>query len=500
MNWRDFIHKIFSFLEARPVVGGLDISDSALRFMASASSFAASVRLAPGIVVDGRVENQAALADALKTLRAEILGRRSRMQGRINVVVSLSSAHIYSQIFTLPALEGGNLDKAVELNLQMALPGGAPSNAGWEKLSVGGNTGKIEVLAGFLEKSIADDLTAALAQSGFSIIAIEFRGASLARVAKFSQSPEELSTAAIVSADESGLDVLVVRNGHLQFDYYNSWKNLQGQEKEITLDTFRSELLRSVNQVFNFYGSHWKEPLTRILVAATALQAEITTALSANFGNLKIQDLASPVSPPVTPEWFAALGGALRARLPRKNDTELSLLGVDAREKFWEEQMEHFLSFWKLLVPFALTVLLLAYGAAWLFLNYVNAAISSSTELHLSPDQTSQIEELQAKALSFNQAADMIKQISDSTSPKSPIISEILDIAGRQSITVDHLTVASPATPVSLSGSAATQDDIVNFKNELSVTPGIQNVNLPVTNIRKDGDNYDFSITFLASS
>lgn len=499
MNYRDVLHKVLSFLEAKPIVGGLDVSDSALHFVASASNFTASVRLMPDTMLQGRIQDENAFLEALQDLRRQILGRRAKTRMRINAVVSLSSVHIYTQVFSLPSLGGESLNKAVELNLKMALPGDTATYSGWEVLSDRGEIGKVEILSAFLDKSIADDLVKLLEKANFSTIAIESRGMSVARILKNSPGVDLRVPTIVVSADTSGLDVIIVRDGHLQFDYFNSWKDLQAEDKEISMENFHSIVTRSVNQVLNFYNAHWKDPVGAVLVAATGMKNEVITAINNNFGS-KVRELPSPSSPPVTPEWFAALGGALRGRMPRRDDAELSLLGIAARAKFQREQVDHFLYFWRTLIPASFSVLLIILAASWLFLNSVQNSLESQSALRLSPAQNKEIDNFKAQATAFNQAVGYIKYIADSSHPKAPLLTKILDITGRHDITVNRLTFSNPGAQASFSGTAKSENDIKSFKNELSITPGISNVNLPITNIQKTGDIYTFSVTFTPTS
>lgn len=498
MTYRDIIHQIFSILEARPLVGGLEISDSAIRFAASASNFVSSVRLAPGVVVDGRVQDEEAFLAALRELRSRILGRKARTKAVVNVVATLSSMHIYNQMFSLPLLEGEDLAKAVELNLKMALPSGTASYSGWEPMSEDRDAGKVEILSAFLEKNVADDIVHVLEMAGFSVITIESRGISLARALKYAPSLDLRIPSILVSADSSGLDVLVVQNGRLKFDYFNSWRDLQPDGREVTVEIFGAMVARSINQVFNFYNSHWKEPIGAIIVAATGLKDEVLKIAAQSGLGIKVQELPSPVSPPVTEEWYVALGAAFRGRLPRKSDREISLVGVEVQKRYREEQLEHFLSFWQVLTPAALLVILLIFGATWFFLNSLDPN-TADEQFRIPPELSRQVDDLQAKARVFNQTLALIQAANSSAYPKAPLLAKLLEIAGRRGITINRITYAGPGTAVSFSGNAQSEEDVRGFKDELAITSGIKNVDLPITNIHKDGSTYTFSITFVSS-
>jgi hypothetical protein len=498
---RNFLHKLFTLLEARPVIGGLEVSDSGLRFVASGTSFATSVRLEPGVFSKGKIEDEVAFLAALDLLRSQILGRKEKTAARINVVVTLSSTHVYSQVFALPFLEGESLDKAVELNLKMSLPGGASeSYSGWQILSHKGEGGKIEILAAFLDKSLADDLTALLRKANFSVLAIEARALSLARLVKSAAAGFDPKVPLImISADTSGLDVMIVRDGNLQFDYFNTWADLAGGEISMTIETFQAIIVRSVAQIMNFYGSHWKEPIGEMLVAATGMKDEIIDTVKKNFG-VNVREFVPLVSPPLTSDWFAALGGALRGRLPRKEDVELSLLGIDAREEFRREQIDHFLSFWRLLTPLALSVLLLAFAGSWFFLDTVAKNIENQSVFNISAAEEGEIKSLRTQAEDFNLSVAYLAAANAVASPKAPVLAKIYEITDRRGITISQLKVGGRTEPIFMSGSAATDTAILDFKKELDITTGIKDVKLLITDIHQEGDHYTFSINFTVSS
>lgn len=498
MTAREMAQKVIATLRARPQLGGLEVSDTALRFVVADGSGlkTASVRLMPGIIALGRIQDEDALAEALRELRKQILGRKAGSKTGVNVIVSLSSVNIYTQMFNLPVIEGENLDKAIQLNIQMASPTGASeSYAGWQSMQSKNNM-QIEVLSAFLDRNIADSFVQVLRGEYFFPVALESRALSLSRLVKATGQLDSRSSAIVISADASGLDVSIIRNGHLHFDYFNFWKDLQGEEKQMSLEMFRGVVTRSVSQVLNFYNSHWKDPAGDILVSATGLKEEIIATIQQNF-SMRVRELTPAFSPPAGPEWFIALGSALRARVPRREDEELSLLGVDAQESFWRQEVESFLSFWRILVPLALGILLVVFLGALVFLGRVKKEIETLAAFRVSQELSKEIRDLKSQADEFNHEVLLFRSADASAFPKSPLLKEISEITKRRGITIRRLTIQDKGMPVLFSGTAVSEDDIRQFKNELAITPGFREVKLALTDIRKEGSIYAFSITFL---
>jgi hypothetical protein len=503
MNLKEVLKKSRDFLLARPLAGGLEINDTSIRFVNAENSVlkTASVRLVPGTMNEGRIEDKQELIAALRSLRSEILGSKSKRAAPINVVVSLSSVNVYTQVFSLPFIEGDNLEKAIQLNIQMASPtGAAESYAGWQTVrSQDEHNMHLEVVTAFLHKGVADELTAALNAGGFLPIALESRALSFARLIKERAAGIDASRSLIaISADASGMDVMIVRAGHLHFDYFNSWKNLQGGEREISLDLFRTLVVRGLNQVMNFYNSHWKDPVSEILVSSTGLKEEILAAIRENF-DIKVSELTPLVSPPVTPEWFVALGGALRSLLPRREDLEISLLGVSAQEEFQREQIYSFLGFWRVLTPAALAVLFAAFMAGYFFLDNFHKSLDAQATAALRTPVSAELISLRSQALRFNESMETIGYINKNQERKSKVLAILLEITSRRSIEIGKLDIGQSSAQVLLQGTAPSEDDIVALKNELVITPGFREVELPLTAIKQQGTVYSFSITFQAA-
>ncbi|MBI4094181.1 MAG: hypothetical protein HY436_00020, partial [Candidatus Liptonbacteria bacterium] len=161
MNPRNFFSNLLQFLRARAPIGGLEVSDAGLRFahFANKRLYLFAERLAPGTLERGAVRDRDRLLEALVALRRRILGRRARRRAPLNVVVSLSSVPIYSQVFSIPRVKGENMQKAIELNLRMASPADPSENyAGRQVVFEDRNALRVDILAAFVNRATADQL------------------------------------------------------------------------------------------------------------------------------------------------------------------------------------------------------------------------------------------------------------------------------------------------------------------------------------------------------
>jgi hypothetical protein len=149
-----YFEKLLSLLRVRVRAGGLEISDQVLRLAytdGKGMQMAAAV-LGPGVMERGIIKDAAALTEALRTVKEKIpafTGKKKKM----NVMVSLSSANIYTQSFNLPIMEGKELEKAIDLNVQMSSPDDlAKSYFSSEILDRDDEHVRLEISAAFIDK------------------------------------------------------------------------------------------------------------------------------------------------------------------------------------------------------------------------------------------------------------------------------------------------------------------------------------------------------------
>lgn len=99
---KNTIEKVLFFLRARTRIGGLEISDTALRFayFKNGALRVAGLRLPPGIVEQGEVKNPEQLVEALKNFRQQIptdFPRKKPCQCNCNVEFG---SHLYPGVYS----------------------------------------------------------------------------------------------------------------------------------------------------------------------------------------------------------------------------------------------------------------------------------------------------------------------------------------------------------------------------------------------------------------
>jgi hypothetical protein len=496
-----FLERALSFLKVRQNVGGLEVNDQMLRFVyydGALWQFHA-VRYAPGVVVDGRIKNKEAFHAALLELKSEIFGGKTAKK-TVNVVVSFSSANAYSQVFSLPFLEGDSLEKAVGLNIQMISPVDiSEMYTDWQVLARNETAGQSDFLSVFIERVIVDEMTQMLSEASFTVMAVESKALVFARILREKAKEIDITRSyVVVSVDNVGIDFLIIRNGELYFEYMNQWRDLVDEKGQISMETFAATVEKSTHRVMNFYGQHWSDPVSEIFIMSDVLYEETRKAIAAStpvpvapcavyFGEQKIPS-----------EWLVALGCGMRSIEFGKRKKEISLLSVSAEETFLRRQFMDFMDFWRILVPavFAFTIAILV--GIDVFLAQIQQSSIVASNAALKNGNPAAVADALATATDFNRSVALIQGIEDSAKPKVPVMNAILNAAASNDISVTNISFQSKEGSVAMSGAADSEDKIFAFEKNIGSDARFANVDVPLSNIQKQisGGMFSFTMTF----
>jgi len=474
-------------------VAGLEVSDAAIRYALWKKNGwrFEEILLPAGTMVRGVVQSEPALMTALHALHDRVArGKRSR----VSVVVSLSSAPVYSQTFAIPRIADNELEKAVNLNMQMNSPLSLEeSSSGWQVLR--STPAQVEVLTASVPNGVMSVLMRVLSAAGFVPMALEARSFSIARTVRtwvpgFSADYPYL----VVLVDDMGLSVLIVQQGFLYFEYSSPWADIQGEAASVSLEVFDAALARHVSQVLNYHRQHSAATFKEALVIAPSMQDHIVQALSQQFGLparvAQVGDGSFPL------QWFVAIGAGARGSLPRWQDVEVNLVGISARKAFHEEQVALYLGFWRVMVPASLGVLLVTTLIGYIFVSRSRAALETQAAALPEGAQVEELDRLEARAEQFNKNVANLHAIQADIHYKSPIAQSIHDIASRGGITLVRLYIAPVPQPSMVSGFGPSEATVLAFKNTLQADPRFTDVALPITEIRTTPQGISFSMTF----
>ncbi len=502
---KTYFQKILSILRIRSSAVGLEISDQVLRFVYvdRGKWKTEAVRLAPGVLDKAKIVDAAAFNAALKELRSKVPSGRKKDQ-KLNVIVSLSSLNMYSQVFTLPLMaEGDDLDKAIGLNVQMVSPGDITHMYyGWELLGRDETGLRLEVVSAFADKDTIDTMVQALYAAGFITVGVESRALALVRYMREKTTEMEAGKSyLLLDIDNSGIDFLIVRKGHLYFEYANQWADLTDEKGQISVTKFEEVLAGSLRQVANFYSQRWPDPLAGVIISAVAFEKEAADAIATSLA-LPVVPLALSPGTDISPEWFVAFGCALRGQNANMKDKEINLSGDGALDTFHEERLVNFMSLWRVIIPTILGFLIVVLLLAESFLNTIRTGIEAQPGFTQSGQESAQVSALEASSTVFNGSVALVANAEGQISKNYLLIAEIDTVASANGVSISQITFQSGGQPIQVNGTAQSTESIAAFKNAIQKDPHFGAVTLPILNIQQNAANggYSFSMTFPLSS
>ena len=478
-------------------VGGLELNDSHIRFFDIRKNkiYSLGLRIPPGIISGGKVLDKVKLISVLIELRKE-LGLTPKK--KLNVIVTLPSEAAYLQSVTLPYLTGASLESAIRLNLQLISP--MPFEDTYNDWQVIGEApdNQLEVLGIFAEKKNVTTMTEACEAGGFFVIAVEPSIFALVRTVHEISGTDMTEPHIVLSASDAGMNFAGVKNNIVYFDYFVSWRLIYGGASEIPKKIFEDNVVQYVGKVLAFFAGHGNSDMKRLLLLTSSLKESFRDIIQRNF-KLEVKEIALGKFDHFGVEWATAIGAYERGHLSRAADTLPSLSGLSTKERFTQYQIFNFFIIWRNAIGTVLAFLLIIYAGTNFFLQKISNDLKLQFQGHLRPEDAAELKTLRASAQEFNALQDFINQAKSGTSKTSSYFKKILDIAS-PGVNVKRIYIQSLSAPVIISGSAESEQLIIDFKNKLVGDKDFTEVNLPLTSIVAEGDHATFSMTLRLNS
>ena len=491
--------KILTFLNPHPLIGGLEISDSYLRFVLIKEKKIDffSLKLPPGIVENGKVKNKDALFLMLLNLHSKITSQKKK---KIYAVVNISDSNVYTALLNLPTVVSSGLDEAAKLNLQMASPVDFETvYSDWqligEKELSGGN--QLEILGAFISKQIVNEFEAAIEEAGFVISAVEFPALSLSRtLVKLGQGILKEKTYLFLRIGGDGLTYGVVKNSNLYFVHFVAWSTVYGSEKKIDKSSFKNLLVSETRKVLNFHENHIGGQIEKLLVVAPTMIDDVLKALSESIPSIKPEVFSLSQFKELSISWFSVLGVALRGLIPRSEDNIITLASTDTDVKFSNYQTIGFIRIWRNISFAALSVVLLIFLAVNIFLRSNLKTLNEQLgALNLNPNNQ-KIAELSAQANEFNKKINLINYAYANKTHWASLF-ENLNTKLSGGLLIKRIYIPSSNSSVVITGEAPSEDKILSFHEALKIDPKFSDVQLPLSSIKSASPGiFDFNIIF----
>ncbi len=493
MNVRSFFHHIGAFIHSPLPIGGLEISDAFLRYVALDGDRALplTVRLPPGVLDNGMIIQRDVFAVALGELSQQLL----RFEKSQNVVVTLASSHVYTQVIRVPVVAEAQYDATLDVALRANSPLDIAS-AYYDAEPLGfGVSNEQEFLAAYVDRRLIDPLCDFLAEIGFTVVAIEFPALSLTRaVAMFGRGVDLQQPALLISVVPDGADFIVMRNGRLLFHYWQSFRELteSGSERAITVLAFQSLVSNTIGRTLNFYTSQWGGSVRDAILFRHNLLSALRPVLE-GFG-LRPSVLSTSRFDDVLRTAPFAFGAALRGGISRRDDVFLSIAPVGTEVGFFRAQFWHFISLWRFAFAVATVGVLLLFLVTDVFLaqqqpRYSLPAISPSEEIAFRDAQL-----LRDQAIAFNRSVDFVGAAFAERGAFSVLLTEFRRLSGN-AIALRRITFQARDRSVALTGYAASGFAAIDFKTTLAKQSRFEHVALPFARIIPEDSGVSFQLT-----
>lgn len=490
--------KTFSMLErlsSKPAIGGLQVTNGAISYVRIEKSVPQtfSLRLPPGVVEGGKIVAEDQFTELLKKLHAMIVPGKEG--GVVQVTVSLPAESVFTQGFEVPNVNREKLDETAGLNLQMISPLPAKdAYMSWGVITE--SPERFELLGAFTEKQALDALARALRAAGFYAVAFEFPSLSLTRLLAGSAALPSSSTLLLhVSSD--GVNISIIRGKKLSFDYFRSWKSIQGESRQISRELFDRVIAEESQKVAYFALSRFQETVGRAFFVAPGFENEVKEALETRL-SLPASPFPSPSGAPA-PVWYVAWGAALREADPVKSGHLINLNYESSADVFFEEHAVSFVVLWRNILAIVLLFFLLVYGIASSFLAGQLRMVQGRLAASKSEVNGQEFTSLSNDAASFNAMVAALKAEPRDVGVWYSFLTTLSSVASANGVGLDRIDVSSFSSPVQVIAHTSDNTKVVAFKSALEGTNGFSNVDLPLLGIQQTASGtVSFSISFTA--
>jgi len=486
----------FETLSSKPRVGAFQITNSSIQYVAlddrKAEPFAIAFNLPPEVMEEGKVKDDKRFLHLLRQLNRAIT--RSMSVKRVRVVVCLPSIITYTQTFEIPNVGKDRLKESAELNLKALSP--IPiDNAYMSWQLINETDDKYEIFGAFAEKDVVDKFRLLLTDAGFSPIIFEFPSLSLAWLINKVVGVKSESIL-VLSISSDGIDIFLLKKGSIYFDYFRSWKSIQGADRQISKSAFDNVVIEETRKVVNFIADRSGEVLKRVILIAPGMEKGVKKVIEDNF-SVEVIPLVAKFGK-LGSSWYTAIGSAIRGGWDRSRDKFVSLGTEMVQEVFYREQAIDFVKLWRNILAGMAGVLLVLFVFSVIFLRAQPRLLKTRLDILNIQAHRSELRHLEATAKEFNDVVAAIDVARERTSPSfSLLLNALLEISEEQDVILDNISAPSVGGMVSVSARAPDHNIVIKFKNELVNNSAFVNVTLPLSSIVATADNFvRFSISF----
>jgi hypothetical protein len=488
---------LFERLSSKPELGGIHISNLGVQYVSiSAGIFKTfSFRFPPGVIKDGRIDDIAQLTGVFNALHEAIAPDKPNQ--KLQAVVSIPGAIVYTQSFSIPNVGDDKLNDAAMLNLQMISPI-SPQTAymSWQMLEDGAD--KIDLLGAFVESSVIDAFRSALIAANFRPVAFEFPSLSVARIVSRSADTKEKNLI-LLQVSSDGINLAIIRNNRLHFDYFRSWHSIQGEESQISREKFDQVIVDEVRKVVNFSLSKFKVKIDFALVVAPGFEDNVKNIIAKNF-DFSVAPLIVDANN-MSPSLYVALGAAMRENIGfGKNEPYINLNKETSEDLFFEEHLLGFIGLWRNAFALVFGFFFLVFAVTFGFLSAQQKLLDQNILSSRSQVNQTEYNLLMQKSTNFNEVVKALQNEKRNVSFWNNFIADFIALAQTRNITIQKISASSLTAPISVSASSPDNASVIAFKNQLTEDSKFINVAVPLLDVKDLSDgSVGFTLSFALS-
>ena len=175
----------------------------------------------------------------------------------------------------------------------------------------------------------------------------------------------------------------------------------------------------------------------------------------------------------------------------------VNLGGEDLVNNIYNDQILNFLSLWRNIAVGVFSIMLVTFILAASFLVSRSKDLANQLNEFTYSGRQQELADLTAKVSEFNTLISTIKSVRGNSLPWYDVLNHLGNVAEASHVKLKSVNILSLNSPISLFGTAADYNTVLDFKNTLSSDPEFLNVNLPLTQISIAPDNsVSFNLSF----
>lgn len=411
----------------------------------------------PGIIVNYRVKDKDALVKIIK----DLWSKNHISERYVGVVVPEFST--YPKTFVLPNLTDVEIDEALKWRLQEYLPTPLEEvTFDWKMIKRDKKEAHVLVVA--ILKDVLYGYIDSVGSAGLSPLVVETPSLSIHRIIGEWQVGKLII---YMSAQEA---ILIVTNG----------------PEIIASSVVASEdfnvVVRTAQQMLTHYSS---VNIEKIVISGVGLSQDLVQFLNYNLGrpvsfaNTNVKGML----PGQLQDFLVGISLQYKNPVEPRSELTINLLPPDWAE-FYKEQHQGFQT-WTLTLIISI-VIWTAFLSVFMAFTFFSLQLN---DLKNNPvnEQTQELNKVVTQVTSINKTADtIITATSTMVDPQK--VANLLTSIRVGGVTINKFTIDYESGEIDMSGTAATRDNLLEYKNKLDADENFANIDLPLESLVQEAD------------